>query len=49
MPSTIALRDGETEEGRLTDKIEQLKSSFSKVEHPFYWLKGVSFVRVWLN
>jgi len=27
-------------EGRLTDKIEQLKSQIrAKVEHPFYWLK----------
>ena len=28
------------QEGRLTNKIEQLKSQIrAKVEHPFYWLK----------
>ena len=34
------LRESGTEEGRLLDKIEQLKSQIrAKVEHPFYWVK----------
>ncbi|WP_373962414.1 transposase [Oligella urethralis] len=34
------LRESGTEEGRLVDKIEQLKSRIrAKVEHPFYWVK----------
>lgn len=34
------LRESGTEEGRLVDKIEQLKSQIrAKVEHPFYWVK----------
>lgn len=34
------LRENGTEEGRLADKIEQLKSQIhAKVEHPFFWVK----------
>src|SRR5690554_718447 len=36
----LKLRESGTEEGRIVDKIEQLKSQIrAKVEHPFYWVK----------